>query len=81
MKRFLHFIEVIATVVIVIWSIVEFLAIPALFIIIGMLNSFPWQYYAITIGGYMALFVIAEIIAYFGLIVFIYSSIVEVLEP
>ncbi len=65
MKRFLHFIEVIATVVIVIWSIVEFLAIPALFIIIGMLNSFPWQYYAITIGGYMALFVIAEIIAYF----------------
>ena len=65
MNRFLHFIDVIATIIMVIWDIVEFLAVPALFVIIGVLNSFSWQYYAITIGGYIALFIIAEIIAHF----------------
>ena len=65
MNRFLHLIGIIGTIIIVIWDIVEFLAVPALFIIIGMLNSFSWQYYAITIGGYIALFIIAEIVAHF----------------
>ena len=65
MNRFLHFVGIIATIVMIIWDIVEFLAVPVLFIIIGVLNSFPWQYYAITIGGYVALFIIAEIIAHF----------------
>ncbi|MBQ3492423.1 MAG: hypothetical protein IJA74_07745 [Oscillospiraceae bacterium] len=65
MNRFLHFIGIIATIIMIIWDIVEFLAVPALFTIIGILNSFPWQYYAITIGIYMALFIIAEIIAHF----------------
>ena len=65
MKRFLHFIGIVATIIMIIWDIVEFLAIPALFIIIGVLNSFPWQYYTIAIGGYITLFVIAEIIAHF----------------
>lgn len=65
MNRFLHFIGILATIIMAIWDIVEFLAVPALFIIIGILNSFSWQYYVISIGGYMVLFIIVEIIAHF----------------
>ena len=65
MNRFLHFIGVIGTIIMVIWDIVEFLAIPALFVIIGLLNSFSWQYYAITIGGYVVLLLLAELVAHF----------------
>ena len=65
MKKKLNFIGNILYVGMIIWDIIEFLAIPALFIVIGLLNSFPWQYYAIAIGGYFALFVILEIILHF----------------
>ena len=65
MNRFLHFIGIIGTITMVICDIAEFLAIPALFIVIGLLNSYPWQYYAISIGGYIVLFIVAEIIAHF----------------
>ena len=65
MKKLLGFIANILYVGMVIWDIIEFLAIPALFVVIGLLNSFPWPYYTITIGGYVALFVIAELAAHF----------------
>ena len=65
MKKFLKFLGVIFTIIMIIWEVIEFLAIPALFTVIGLLNSFPWPYYAISIGGYVALFIIAEIIAHF----------------
>ena len=65
MKKLLGFIANILYVGMVIWDIIEFLAIPALFLVIGVLNSFPWQYYAISIGGYFALFIILEIILHF----------------
>ena len=65
MKKLLGFIVNILYVGMVIWDIIEFLAIPALFLVIGLLNSFPWQYYAISIGGYFALFIILEIILHF----------------
>ena len=65
MKKFLGFIANILHVGMVIWDIIEFLAIPALFLVIGLLNSLPWQYYAISIGGYFALFIILEIILHF----------------
>ena len=65
MNRLLHFIGVIGTIIMVIWDIVEFLAVPALFVIIGLLNSFSWQYYAITIGGYVVLLLLAELVAHF----------------
>lgn len=64
MKRFLHFLGVLATILMVIWDVAEFLAVPALLVAIGISQSFPWQYYAITLGGYAALFAIAEIVAY-----------------
>ena len=62
MNRFLHFI---GTMIMIICDIAEFLAVPALFIVIGLLNYYPWQYYAISIGGYIVLFIVAEIIAHF----------------
>ena len=65
MNRFLHFIGIIGTMIMMICDIAEFLAIPALFIVIGLLNSYSWLYYAITIGGYIVLFIVAEIIAHF----------------
>ena len=65
MKKLLGFIANILYFGMVICDIIEFLAIPALFLVIGLLNSFPWQYYAISIGGYFALFIILEIILHF----------------
>ena len=65
MKKTLNFIGIIFYIGMVIWDIIEFLAIPVLFLIIGLVKSFPWQYYAITIGGYFALFIVLEIILHF----------------
>ena len=65
MKKLLGFIANILYLGMVIWDIIEFLAIPALLLVIGLLNSFPWQYYSISIGGYFALFIILEIILHF----------------
>ena len=65
MKKIIGFIANILYIGMVIWDIIEFLALPALFLIIGLLNSFSWQYYAIAIGGYFALFIILEIVLHF----------------
>ena len=65
MKKLLNFVGNILYVGMAIWDIIEFLAIPALFLVIGLLNSFSWQYYAISIGGYFALFIILEISLHF----------------
>ena len=65
MKVFLKFLDVIFTIVIVVWNLIEILAIPALFLIIGLLNSFPWQYYAATIGGYFIIAIVIQIICHF----------------
>lgn len=43
-------------------ELMEFLLIPITFLIIGLLQQFPWQYYAITIGGYFALILVLELI-------------------
>ena len=64
MKGFLKFLGIIGSIIMVIWTLVEFLALPALFTVIGLLYKFPWQYYAVTIGGYFILFAIVEIIAH-----------------
>ena len=65
MKKIIGFISNILYVGMVIWDIIEFLAIPALFLVIGLLNSFPWQYYALAIAGYFVLFIILEIVLHF----------------
>ena len=65
MKKLLGFIVNILYIGTVIWDIIEFLALPILFLVLGLINSLPWQYYAISIGGYFALFIILEIVLHF----------------
>ena len=62
MKGLLKFIGIILTVIMVIWDLAEILKLPALFVIIGLLNAFPWQYYAITVGGYFGILAICELL-------------------
>ena len=63
--RILTFIGNILYIGMIIWDVIGFLTLPALLLIIGLLNSYPWQYYAIAIGGYFALFIVLEIILHF----------------
>jgi uncharacterized membrane protein len=65
MKGFLNILGNVLYVFTVIWDIVEFLAIPAICVGVGVWFSLPWQYYAVTVGGYFAIFIIAEVIAHF----------------
>ena len=65
MKKILGFIANILYVGMVIWDIIEFLALPVLFLIVGLINLLPWQYYAIAIGGYFTLFIILEVVLHF----------------
>lgn len=65
MKKLLHFFEIVLAIISVIGDIVEITAIPALFVIIGLLNSYPFAYYAITVGGYIILFTAVELILHF----------------
>ena len=65
MKGFLKFLDIFFTIVYVIWNLVEILAIPALFLIVGLLNAFPWQYYAATIGGYFIIAIVIQVICHF----------------
>ena len=64
MKKTLSFIGNILTIGMVIWDVVEFLALPLLLLIIGLVNAFPWPYYAIAIGGCFALFIILEVVLF-----------------
>ena len=65
MKGILNFFGIILYIGMILWDVIEFLALPALFLIIGLVNAFPWQYYVITIGGYFAFFIVLEIFLHF----------------
>lgn len=65
MKVFLKFSEIIFVCIIAIWQVAEILAVPALFVIIGIWNDFPWQYYVFSVGGYFLLFALIDIICRF----------------
>lgn len=62
MKPLWKVITIILSIFAAIAELVEFLIVPALFVLIGILNQLPWQYYAIFIGGYFALFLIGELL-------------------
>ena len=65
MNRLLHYMGIIGLIIMTICDIAEFLAVPALLVIIGILNAFTWKYYVIAIGGYLVLFALIEVILYF----------------
>ena len=50
------------TAALAIQTALEYLALPALFILLGALNGFGWRYYAWTLGGYAAMVILAETI-------------------
>ncbi len=64
MKRPLTFIDDVFPIMVRIWNFIRYSTIPVLFIIIGLIFSFPWQYYAITVGGYFIIFVTVRTVRY-----------------
>ena len=65
MKTLLHILGIIFSTIIIFIEILEFLFIPVLLTIIGLFNSYSWQYYVITIGIYIVLFILIELLAHF----------------
>ena len=41
-------------------AVLEYLALPALFILIGVLNGFGWRYYVCSVGGYAVAVALVE---------------------
>ena len=65
MNGFLKFLNIIFGIIYVIEALIEMLAIPFIFLIIGLLNQFPLPYYVITIGGYFILGIVIQLICHF----------------
>lgn len=65
MSSFLKALGAVFTFIMIIVELCEILALPALFVIIGLLNAFPWQYYAVTVGGYFFVGAIIQLICHF----------------
>ena len=61
-KKLLHAIAAVLYALMVIWEVLEFLLLPALFVLLGLWKSLPWQYYAITVGGYFGIFLVMELV-------------------
>lgn len=64
MRSIVKLLEAVLTVIIVLWELAEALAIPALLVLIGLLNSFPWQYYVISIAVYVAVAIVIQLICH-----------------
>ena len=62
MKGLSKLLEIILGIFLTLRDIVAILALPALFAVIGWLNGYPWQYYALTIGGYFVIIAILQLI-------------------
>lgn len=62
MKTLLNILGAVLTVVMIIWEIAELLAVPALLCVVGAVNGFGWQYYVISIGAYIALLLLCELL-------------------
>ncbi len=64
MKKSAKVLMMLLSILFAIVELVEFLFFPLIFLIAGLLLQLPWQYYAITIGGYFALFILGELLLY-----------------
>ena len=64
MKSIIKLIGTVCGILIFLWELAEILAIPALLVLIGLLNSFSWQYYAIAIAAYVLIAVIIQVICH-----------------
>ena len=62
MKKSAKVLMMLLSILFAIVELVEFLFFPLVFLIAGLLLQLPWQYYAITIGGYFALFFLGQLL-------------------
>ncbi len=65
MKGFLKFLIVCASIFYIICDVLGFLFIPAIMTLAGILNSYPPQYYVITLGAYLGLILVIEVVLHF----------------
>ena len=61
-KKLIHAIAAVLYALMVIWEILQFLFLPALFVLLGLWQDLPWQYYAVTVGGYFGIFLVMELV-------------------
>ena len=62
MKGFLNVLGATASVIALLVDIVQLLALPVLFVVIGYLNSYSWQYYLMSVGGYFVLCILIYLV-------------------
>lgn len=58
----MKFLEKILGGLLILWDIGEFLLIPAIFVALGIYCELPAAYYWITIGGYLAVFALLQLL-------------------
>ena len=61
MKGLLKFLDILSGIILILWNMIEILALPAFFAVISWFNGYPWQYYALTIGGYFVIVAILQL--------------------
>lgn len=64
MKVLLKVAKVLVTVIYVIGNLLDFLCVPALLVVVGLLNHFGYRYYIISLGAYLLLVLLVELIAH-----------------
>lgn len=65
MKALKIILYIILVPIYIIYTLAEILIVPAIFTLLGVLNSFGWKYYVITIGSYLTFAIILQIILHF----------------
>lgn len=65
MKALKIILYIILVPIYIIDTLAEILIVPAIFTLIGVLNSFGLKYYVITIGSYLIFAIILQIILHF----------------
>ena len=65
MKALKIILYIILVPIYIIDTLAEILIVPAIFTLIGVLNSFGWKYYVISIGSYLIFAIILQIILHF----------------
>ena len=65
MKALKIILYIILVPIYIIDTLAEILIVPAIFTLIGVLNSFGRKYYVITIGSYLIFAIILQIILHF----------------
>lgn len=58
----MKFLKNLLAAVLILWDIGEFLIVPAIFVALGIFCELPAAYYWITIGGYLAVFAVIQLL-------------------